>query len=155
MSGDRSPAEYRAALAEQIRKLMRQKGVTRVDIRRALSCSESKAGKLVRGDTSISPVELTAILDLLGVSGEARADLQHLNEEGRRKRPPTDWGKAIPDRLRKFFNTEETARRIESYRPDLLHGLVQTERYARAVIQTNRTLLSDDVERLVRARLVR
>lgn len=34
MSGDCSPAEYRAALAEQIRKLMRQKDVTRVDIRR-------------------------------------------------------------------------------------------------------------------------
>ncbi|WP_440901480.1 Scr1 family TA system antitoxin-like transcriptional regulator [Actinosynnema sp.] len=41
--------------------------------------------------------------------------------------------------MRKFLSTEETARRIESYRPDLLDGLVQTEDHARAVISTHRS----------------
>ncbi|MBY8852725.1 DUF5753 domain-containing protein, partial [Saccharothrix sp. MB29] len=57
--------------------------------------------------------------------------------------------------MRKFFNTEETARRIELYRPDLLDGLVQTEDYARAVIRTNPALSPHDVERLVQARMAR
>lgn len=150
-----SPTDYRARLAERIRELARKRGVARSDIQQRLTCSESKVGKILRGDVAIAPLELTALLDLLGVSGEERVDLEHLGEEARRRRPKTPWGSTIPDRLRKFFNTEETARRIDSYRPDLLHGLVQTENYAREVIRTNPTLRPHEVERLVQARMAR
>ncbi|WP_344958589.1 DUF5753 domain-containing protein [Saccharothrix longispora] len=50
---------------------------------------------------------------------------------------------------------EETAAVIRVYQPMLLHGLVQTERYARAVIATNSSLSPADVERLVQARMAR
>ncbi|WP_367132011.1 helix-turn-helix domain-containing protein [Saccharothrix sp. HUAS TT1] len=150
-----SPTDYRARLAERLKELMRRSGKERADIMRTLGCSVSKVGTILRGDTSVPPLELAALLDLFGVEGEERADLLHLGEEARRRRPKTPWGSAIPDRLRKFFNTEETARRIELYRPDLLHGLVQTEAYARAVIETNATLRPEDVERLVQARMAR
>jgi transcriptional regulator with XRE-family HTH domain len=150
-----SPTDYRARLAERLKELMRRSGKDRADIMRTLGCSVSKVGTILRGDTSVPPLELAALLDLFGVEGEERADLLHLGEEARRRRPKTPWGSAVPDRLRKFFNTEETARRIESYRPDLLHGLVQTEAYARAVIETNSALRREDVDRLVQARMAR
>ncbi|MCE7000379.1 helix-turn-helix domain-containing protein [Saccharothrix sp. S26] len=150
-----SPTDYRARLAERLKELMRRSGKDRADIMRTLGCSVSKVGTILRGDTSVPPLELAALLDLFGVEGEERADLLHLGEEARRRRPKTPWGAAIPDRLRKFFNTEETARTIESYRPDLLHGLVQTEDYARAVIRTNSALRPTEVDRLVQARMAR
>lgn len=150
-----SPTDYRARLAERLKELMGRSGKERADIMRTLGCSVSKVGTILRGDTSVPPLELVALLDLFGVEGEERADLLHLGEEARRRRPKTPWGSAVPDRLRKFFNTEETARRIELYRPDLLHGLVQTEAYARAVIETNSALRPHDVERLVQARMAR
>lgn len=150
-----SPTDYRARLAERLKDRMRRSGKDRADIMRTLGCSVSKVGTILRGDTSVPPLELAALLDLFGVQGDERADLLHLGEEARRRRPKTPWGAAIPDRLRKFFNTEETARRIASYRPDLLHGLVQTENYARAVIRTNSALRPDDVDRLVQARMAR
>ncbi|GAA2666082.1 MULTISPECIES: helix-turn-helix transcriptional regulator [Actinosynnema] len=155
MSSGPTPTDQRARLADRLRELARERGVQRADVQRVLGCSESKVGKILRGDVSVVPLELAALLDLFGVEGEARADLERLGEESRRRRPKTPWGTAVPDRLRKFFNTEETARRIESYRPDLLHGLVQTEDYARAVISTNRSLRPDEVERLVQARMAR
>ncbi|MEU4765337.1 helix-turn-helix transcriptional regulator [Actinosynnema sp. NPDC023794] len=150
-----SPTDYRARLAERLKELMRRSGKDRADIMRTLGCSVSKVGTILRGDTSVPPLELVALLDLFAVEGEERADLLHLGEEARRRRPKTPWGAAIPDRLRKFFNTEETARKIELYRPDLLHGLVQTEAYARAVIETNSTLRPTEVEQLVQARMAR
>ncbi|XVS65437.1 helix-turn-helix domain-containing protein [Actinosynnema sp. CA-299493] len=115
-SSDRSPVDYRVGLAHRLRELMRRRDVTKADIQTTLGCSESKVGKILRGDHSIAPLELVALLDLLGVAEEERADLVHLGEEARRRRPKTPWGSAIPDRLRKFFNTEETARRIEACR---------------------------------------
>ncbi len=154
-TSDQSPTDYRARLAERLKELMRRSGKDRADIMSTLGCSVSKVGTILRGDTSVPPLELVALLDLFGVEGDERADLLHLGEEARRRRPKTPWGSAIPDRLRKFFNTEETARKIESYRPDLLHGLVQTEDYARAVIETNSALRPDEVTRLVQARLAR
>lgn len=154
-SSGRSPVDYRVGLAHRLRELMRRSGVTKADIQSSLGCSESKVGKILRGDHSVAPLELVALLDLLGVRDEERADLVHLGEEARKRRPKTPWGAAIPDRLRKYFNTEETARRIELYRPDLLHGLVQTESYARAVIETNPALRPDEVESLVQARMAR
>ncbi len=156
MTSSQSPTDYRARLGERLRELMRQNAVTKADLRETLGgCSDSKVAKILRGDHSVAPLELSALLDRLGVAGSERADLLHLGEEGRRRRPKTPWGSAIPDRLRKFFNTEETAQRIDLYRSDLLHGLVQTESYARAVIETNSTLRRDEVEHLVQARLAR
>ncbi len=154
-SSDRSPVDYRVGLAHRLRELMRRTGVTKADVQATLACSESKVGKILRGDHSIAPLELVALLDLLGVQDDERADLVHLGEEARKRRPKTPWGAAIPDRLRKYFNTEETARRIEAYRPDLLHGLVQTEAYARAVIETNPALRPNEVQSLVQARMAR
>jgi hypothetical protein len=154
-TGDQSPTDYRARLAERLKELMRRSGKDRADIMSTLGCSVSKVGTILRGDTSVPPLELVALLDLFAVEGEERADLLQLGEEARRRRPKTPWGAAIPDRLRKFFNTEETARKIELYRPDLLHGLVQTEAYARAVIETNSTLRPTEVEQLVQARMAR
>jgi hypothetical protein len=155
MTSGQSPTDYRARLAERLNELMRRSGKERADIMRTLGCSVSKVGTILRGDTSVPPLELAALLDLFEVEGEERADLLHLGEEARRRRPKTPWGSAVPDRLRKFFNTEETARRIELYRPDLLHGLVQTEAYARAVIETNPALRPIEVESLVQARMAR
>lgn len=154
-SADQSPTDYKARLAVRLNKLMGERGKPRADLVRVLKCSESKVGKILRGENALSRLELAAVLDELGVDGEDRADLEHLGEEARRRRPKTPWGAAIPDRLRKFFNTEETAKVIESYRPDLLHGLVQTPAYARAVLQTNSAFGPNDVERLVQARMAR
>ncbi|MGZ3140779.1 helix-turn-helix domain-containing protein [Lentzea chajnantorensis] len=154
-SADQSPTDYKGRLADRLNELLEDRGKKRADLVRVLACSESKVGKILRGEVSVSRLELIAVLDALDVHGEDRADLEHLGEAARRRRPKTPWGAAIPDRLRKFFNTEETARVVESYRPDLLHGLVQTPAYARAVLRTNSSLRAADVEHLVQARMAR
>lgn len=150
-----SPTDYKKQLGEALQRLRVQAGVNRVEVAARLDCSEDKVGTIERGEVSMRSTELRDLLDFFNVHGDDRVDLEHLAAEARKRRPRTPWGSAIPERLRKFFNTEETARTIESYLPELLHGLVQTEDYARALIGNNSSLRPDDVDRLVQARMAR
>ncbi|QQQ77330.1 helix-turn-helix domain-containing protein [Saccharothrix sp. 6-C] len=155
MIGDASPVLYKAELGEALRRAREQVGLEREDAARALGCSVSKIRTIERGQVSIRPAELRDLLDCFRVDPAERADLEHLAELARQRKPRTPWGSAVPDRLRRFFAAEETAAVIQVYQPALFQGLVQTEDYARAVIGTNTSLVRADVDRLVQARLAR
>lgn len=53
-----------------------------------------------------------------------------------------------------YYAVEQSAAQVESYQPSLIHGLLQTEEYARTVIERERHHY-DQVERLVRLRMSR
>lgn len=152
---DTSPTIYKQKLGEALVKAREAADVQREEAARTLGCSVSKIRTIEKGEVSIRPSELRDLLDLYDVSGDERADIEHLADIARQRRPRTPWGGAVPDRLRRFFDLEETAAAIHAYSPWLLQGLAQTEQYARAVIATNSSLAPDDVDRLVQARLAR
>ncbi|PRY43310.1 helix-turn-helix domain-containing protein [Umezawaea tangerina] len=155
MVEEQSPSSYKGQLGMELKRLREAAGLDFEDAARVLGCSVSKIRTIERGQVSVRPTELRPLLDEYRVGPAERADLEHLAEQSRRRRPRTPWGSAVPDRLRRFFNAEETAAVIRAYQPNLLHGLVQTEGYARAVIETNSSVPRGDVDRLVQARLAR
>ncbi|WP_269112316.1 helix-turn-helix domain-containing protein [Lentzea aerocolonigenes] len=136
-------------------QLMTSAGVSKLDVAGVLDCSESKVARILRGGVGVNPSDLDKFLDLLKVRGKEREELKHLGKEAKRRRPPTPWGSAVPDALRKYFGTEESAMLIRAYDPELVHGLAQTENYARTVIQASPLHRPGDVPRLVQARLAR
>lgn len=150
-----SPELYKTQLGAALKNFREQAGRSLDDAAHTLDCSTRKIRTIENGEVGIRAAELRDLLDLYGVATQDRADLEHLADLARQRRPRTPWGSAVPERLRKFFNTEETAQRIEAYQPYFLHGLVQTEDYARAVIRTNSALTDQEVDRLVQARLAR
>jgi hypothetical protein len=149
------PADYKKLLGERLGKLMARAGVDKVAMSEVLECSDSKIARIVRGGVGVGPSDLERMLDHLGVNGAERDELRQLGKEASRRRPPTPWGSAVPDALRKYFPTEDTATLIRAYDPELVYGLGQTERYARAVIEANPTHRPADVPRLVQARMAR
>jgi hypothetical protein len=134
---------------------MDEAGVSRSDVAAVLECSESKVNRFLRGGAGVNPSDLGKLLDLLKVSAPVREELEHLGREARARKPPTPWGSAVPDSLRKYFPVEETATRIRTYNSELMHGLVQTEAYARTVITASPLHRKADVPRLIQARLAR
>jgi len=120
-----------------------------------LGCSVDKIGSIERGRTAISKLELRGLLDLYEVEGEQRVEIEELAAKARKRRSPAPWASAVPQRLRRFFQLEETARRIRTYNPELIHGLAQTEDYARALIGGEGVLRPVQVDQLVRARMSR
>lgn len=147
--------DYKAEVGKRLQSLREAADFTRDDAARVLLCSVDKIGSFERGRTAIPPRDLRDLLDLYQVRGAARAELEDLAGKARKRRPPTAWSAAVPERLRRFFRLEETAHRIRTYNPDLVHGLAQTEAYARALIGGEGVLRPVQVEQLVDARMAR
>lgn len=150
-----SPTDYKTQLGVVLTDLRKRSGKERAEAASVLSCSEAKIGTIERGRSAVAPLELGALLDLYGVRGDERADVEHLAAEARRRRPRTPWGSVIPERLRRFFRYEETATIIQYYHSELFHGLVQTEDYAHALISAHPQHRPADIPRLVQARMAR
>ncbi|SDK29553.1 Helix-turn-helix domain-containing protein [Lentzea albidocapillata subsp. violacea] len=150
-----SPSDFKKQLGETIRTLREERKHGRHVLAALLSCSEDKIGTIERGDVAVDATDLAAMLDFFGVEGEYRTDIEQLAQEARKRRPRTGWGKLIPQRLHKFFLSEESARVIRSYGPELLHGLAQPRIYASAVLAGNSALSKADRERLLDVRMAR
>jgi hypothetical protein len=61
----------------------------------------------------------------------------------------------VPDWFGLYAGLEATASKIRSFEPQLVHGLVQTPEYARAVIGADPRLSPEVVEQRVRFRMER
>jgi transcriptional regulator with XRE-family HTH domain len=150
-----SPSDYKLLLGQELTTKRKDAAKTRLEAADALGCSEAKIGTIERGRSAISPLELRGLLALYRVPAEQRAQIEALAANARKRRAPTPWGAAVPPRLKQYFHAEETAREIRHFHTFLLHGLVQTQDYARAVIGHNRSLRPAEVEQLVQARMAR
>jgi hypothetical protein len=150
-----NPTDYKTRLGLVLTDLRKRSGKERAEAARSLTCSEAKIGTIERGRSAVSALELAALLDLYRVHGDERADVEHLAAEARRRRPRTPWGSVIQPRLRRFFRIEETATVIQYFHPELVHGLVQTEDYAHALISAHPEHRPSDIPRLVQARMAR
>ncbi|GAA2681919.1 helix-turn-helix transcriptional regulator [Actinosynnema pretiosum subsp. pretiosum] len=151
-----SPVLYKAELGRAMRRAREAAGLTRDAVADKLGCSLSKITTIELGKVAVRRLDLPVLLDLYGLEGQERSDLEHLAESARQRNTHAPWAAVIPERLRRFFATEETSDVITTYQPGLLHGLVQTESYARAVIiSSNPSLTPLEVEQIVQSRLAR
>lgn len=66
-----------------------------------------------------------------------------------------DYSDALPGWVEPYLDLEATAADIRSYETQLVHGLLQTEDYARAVIELGNTTTEAEITRRVEARLSR
>lgn len=150
-----SPTAYKLQLGATLQRLRIDAGLERINAEKCLDCSPSKIHKIENGDVGVSAAELALLLELYGVKAEDRMEIEALGRAARQRRPRTPYGSVIPDKFRRFFHLEETAVEIQSYDGELVHGLAQTEAYARAVIEANPLHRPGDIGRLIQARLAR
>jgi transcriptional regulator with XRE-family HTH domain len=150
-----TPTAYKLQLGATLETLRTAAGLEKEDAATRLECSISKIVKIEHGDVGVRPAELRDLLDLYRVKAEDRSEIEELGRAAKKRRPRTPYGSVIPDRFRKFFHLEETATEIQTYDPELVHGLAQTEAYARAVTVANPLHRPGDVERLIQARMAR
>lgn len=150
-----NPTVPKRQLGRALQALREAAGKTREDAAEALDCSPSKISRIENGHVGVRASELNDLMDLFLVAGQHRDELEALARETRRRRPRTTYGKAIPDWFRRYVNLEEAASEIRTYNGELVHGLLQTEDYARAVTAPSPLHVPTDLDRLVRARAAR
>ncbi|MFF7335215.1 helix-turn-helix domain-containing protein [Streptomyces sp. NPDC090306] len=144
-------------LGSQLRRLREARGITREAAGYSIRASESKISRMELGRVSFKARDVEDLLTLYGINDEAeRTSLLSLAKEAN----VAGWWHSYSDVLPSWFPTyvglEGAASVIRSYEVQFVHGLLQTEGYARAVVRRGMRDASEaDVERRVALRLER
>lgn len=150
------PTIRRRQVARQVRRLREEAGRTREDIAELLECQTPKISKLEGHKANFNPSELVRVLDFLGAEEPLRSQIIEWNREARQRGLLQEHPEAAPEIRRPYMAFEHDASEISVYETELIHGLLQTEEYARAVIIAMAPDMSDaDVQRCVELRMAR
>ncbi len=150
------PTIPRWQLGEQLSRLRDRVRVSQAQIAERLGCSTSKIQKIEAGEVGTIKVELEVMLAEYQVTDDRmRSELFELQKLGKQRGWWSKFG-AVPAPFATFLGLESAATRIRAYEPMVVHGLLQTEEYARAIAGTVAMISDDDQrERQVRIRMER
>ncbi|MCZ7415102.1 MULTISPECIES: helix-turn-helix domain-containing protein [unclassified Streptomyces] len=149
----------RILLGSQLRRLREARGVTREDAGYSIRASESKISRMELGRVSFKARDVADLLTLYGVTDEAeREPLLNLAKAS----SVAGWWHSYSDVLPSWFQTyvglEGAASQIDTYEVQFVHGLLQTEEYAHAVVASGHRsmrLSKEEIERRVALRVER
>jgi transcriptional regulator with XRE-family HTH domain len=132
-----SPTVRRRRLAIELRRLREAAKLTCEEVADRLECSASKISRVETGRVSVSPRDVRDLLEIYGVPPDQRESLVLLARESRQK----GWWHPYADSMQPHFATylgmESAASEIRIYRVNHIPGLLQTQDYARAMIDLN------------------
>lgn len=152
------PTVPRWALGTRLAKARTAAGLNSEDVADAVGCSPSKIRKLEAGKGILNRAELAMILSTCGVEndGERERLFELLRLGKQRGWWTTTYGELSSPRLDDLLSFEGSASRIRSFEPLVIHGLLQTEDYARASASRVAGVVSaEEVEREVSMRMER
>ncbi len=147
----------RMMLGAELRRLREESGYTPQDAAAHIRASHAKISRMELGRVGFKPHDVADLLTLYGVSDEERraaylAVADRANARG--------WWSQDNDIIANWFEMylrlEQEASVVRSYEVQFVHGLLQTEEYARAVIRTRFAAESTyEVDRRVQLRMNR
>jgi hypothetical protein len=128
------PAVERRRLARELRRLRAEAGKTIVEVAARLECSAGKVSRIETGIVGARLQDVREMLEMYEVQGNQREALLELVRRARRRAWWHQYADVVPRESAKFYGLEDGAATIEEHRLGLVPGLLQTERYARALI---------------------
>jgi transcriptional regulator with XRE-family HTH domain len=141
-----TPTLAQRQLAARIRDARAGAGKTQEDAALALDCDVSKIYRL---ETARTPARVTDVKELAAIYGldqRQTADLERLARGAKERGWTDDYLDIIPSTLSMLGALEAGATSILDYSVEVVHGLLQTEAYAKAFIRLA-TELDEDSQR--------
>lgn len=148
----------RILLGSQLRRLREARGVTREAAGYSIRASESKISRMELGRVSFKARDVQDLLTLYGVTDEAeREPLLGLARDSNKAGWWHSYSDVLPGWFQTYVGLEGAASHINTYEVQFVHGLLQTEEYARAVITSGHKagLPDEEIDRRVALRLER
>jgi transcriptional regulator with XRE-family HTH domain len=156
MASEQSPTVRRRRLALELRRLRESAKLTCEEVAERMECSASKISRVETGRVSVSPRDVRDMLEIYGTSPDQRDSLVQLARESRQKGWWHAYGDTVQPHFATYLGLESAASEIRIYEVCLIHGLLQTEDYARAVITAGMVNSPRaDIERHVALRMER
>jgi transcriptional regulator with XRE-family HTH domain len=151
------PTALRIALGAQLRRLREESHVTVTDAAEAIRATHSKISRLERGRSGAKQRDVADLLSLYGMTDAAQRE--ELLALARQANTPGWWqpyNDVLPSWFELYLGLERAASIIRLYEVQFIHGLLQTEDYARAVILiANAHAPAEEIDRRVSVRMKR
>jgi hypothetical protein len=129
----RPTSTARRELGSELRRLRGDRRA--VDVATALGWSESKLSRIETAHTGITEADLDRLLTVYDVRLEDRDRLRDLTRRGRARGWWTPYRSSVPDEYDEYVALEAEALAIWEWEAQVVPGLLQTDEYARAVIE--------------------
>ncbi|WP_160161385.1 helix-turn-helix domain-containing protein [Embleya hyalina] len=142
---NRNPTVRQRRLARTLREIRTGAGRTIAQAAGTLACAESKISRIESGQSGIRLVDLRLLLDAYGVDDESvRLRLEELSRGGRQRGWWNRYAQDLNPMYADYIALEADASEFLSVQPFLIPGLLQTERYTRAVVKAQMPDVTDD-----------
>ncbi|MGF6887245.1 hypothetical protein ABIA39_004380 [Nocardia sp. GAS34] len=148
----------RSQLARILMMLHKDSGLYIKDVAEQINVHHTTVAKMLKGQPcNLKPIYVDKICDVYRVDAQTRASLKALAAESE---SATDWWYDFndvlsPHKLDVYINLERLATTLTIYQNERLPGLLQTEDYARALLETNHELSPEEIERHAQVRMRR
>jgi transcriptional regulator with XRE-family HTH domain len=151
------PTVRRRRLAAELRRLRDRAELTLEEAAGQLGWSITKLSRIETSRVGVQPDDLKKMLGLYRVEGERRSGLISLGRAARTKGWWDAYADSLPSDYANYISLEADASALHCYDAQTVHGLLQTDDYARAVIGSALMALSApaEVERRVEVRQTR
>ncbi|MFJ6836196.1 helix-turn-helix domain-containing protein [Streptomyces sp. NPDC091209] len=147
------PTVRRRQLGSELRRLREHAGKKIEDAAAHLECSMSKISRVETGQAPIKARDVRDLLEWYGVTDAARTEtVMQIHKDAQQQGWWAHYGEVLPSGMATYAGLESDARALRSYEPTFVHGLLQTEDYARAVIAAARPNEPYEVDQLVNFR---
>jgi transcriptional regulator with XRE-family HTH domain len=148
MSAMANPVVSKILLGFEMRELRENSSVSREAMAEVLDCDLSKISRIENGKGSLTSLEVKALAELFDLPTRKAEQLKALAKDSRRRA-----SYRVADWAQKYAGMEQASSEIRTYQNELVHGLLQTADYARAVtLAADPTRSAREVDRLVAGR---
>jgi transcriptional regulator with XRE-family HTH domain len=136
MADSVTPLVLRRRLRTELRNARQEKQLTQEQVAKAMVWSLSKMIRIEKAQTSISINDVKALLQLYEINDEKEtAELVALAREARKQSWWSSYSNVAPSALLELIDYESAAYAVRQFEPWFVPGILQTEEYARAVLQ--------------------
>ena len=151
------PTVRRRRLGSELRRLRESQSIKLEEVAERLGLAPSTLSRIETGKAPTRTAYLNSMLELYGVDDPGqRLVLLEMARDGHRKGWWAVWDGVLPTGFGIYVGLEAEAASLRVYEAQVVHGLLQTEDYARAVMSTvRRRQTPDEIERLVKLRMQR
>ena len=151
------PTVRRRRLGSELRRLREAQSIKLEEVADRLGVAPSTLSRIETGKAPTRSAYLSSMLDFYGVDDPGqRQILVEMAREGHRKGWWAIWEDVLPTGFGIYVGLEAEATSLRVYEPQVVHGLLQTEEYARTVMTTvRRRQTPAEIERLVALRMQR
>ncbi|MGX4654662.1 helix-turn-helix domain-containing protein [Micromonospora sp. SCSIO 07396] len=151
-----SPVVQAWELGMRLRQRREEVGFTAAAAGRAIGIIQAYVSGVEAGRVKLPARRLAQIVEAYELEPEDAAELEQLRAGAARRGWWHEYSQLFPAEFLRFLGYEAGADQIRSFHPEAIHGLLQTEAYARAVIRGGTTTIRlTEVDRRVGVRMAR